>query len=194
MPVIRRNLICPESITIHVKNILATLTVRDVWSAAIAACISSMMVIGTRTRTRTLTCARVQYCLVERWPACNSRTRHEPGRGRRSHGASASARCDVNTSAVTRQCFSGFPVNRPLACLRPNGTEHRTGTGADAVQSGCANTDTKRRVQHCVGLSFFELPQRTLYRLYLFAVTRYCFVLVQKRTNRITSTIRRSRG
>lgn len=142
MPAIRRNLIYPESITIHVKNILATLTVRDVWSA----CIASMTVIGTRT----LTCARVQYCLVERWPACNSRTRHEPGRGRRSHGASASARCDVNTSAVARQCFSGFPVNRPLACLRPNGTEHRTGTGADAEQSGCANTETKRRVQHCV--------------------------------------------
>lgn len=154
MPAIRRNLICPESITIHVKNILATLTVGDVWSAAIGACISSMMMIGTWT----LTCARVQYCLVERWPACNSRTRHEPGRGRRSHGASASARCDVNTSAVTRQCFSGFPVNRPLACLRPNGTEHRTGTGADAEQSGCTNTETKRRVQHCVRPKLLRTP------------------------------------
>lgn len=39
MPAIRRNLICPESITIHVKNILATLTVGDVWSASIASCV-----------------------------------------------------------------------------------------------------------------------------------------------------------
>lgn len=101
--------------------------------------------------------------------------------------ASASARSDVNTSAVTRQRSGSFPVSRPLACLRPNGTEHRSAMMLMPNNPAATNTDTKRRVarqQHCVrpaGLSFSELPQPTLYRLYLFEVTRYCFIAVQHR-------------
>lgn len=121
------------------------------------------MVIGMRTvqlsTSRTLTCARVvytlQYCLVERCADRRVMAARGTNRGEVAvpTEASASARSDVNTSAVTRQCSGSFPVSRPLACLRPNGTEHRSATMLMPDNPAATDTDTKRRVarqQHCV--------------------------------------------
>lgn len=138
--------------------------------------------------SRTLTCARVvyalQYCLVERCADRRVMAARGTNRGEVAAPteASASARCDVNTSAVTRQ----LPCKSPARLSSPERHGHRCAMMLMPDNPAATNTDTKRRVarqQHCVrtaGLSFSELPQPTLYRLYLFEVTRNCFISLRR--------------